>query len=1532
MLGSTPEEAKAKRRTLEEDLLKQPGRRLRSSVARFEAVKKGEFARDSDASSARSGRVLIALACALACLLLTATSALARGYEGQLTEANGVPFTTPFALAVDGSNNLWVSDTGNGGLISKFSSTGTFVPPQQDGGGKFGCGGSFVRSLDLNDTSGTLYVADSCNVIVDSYDSGGAFLTEWSGFGGGFVFLAVDNSGGATDGRVYVAQSSGEVVNSLDATGSPDDFSALASNQITGTPAHAFLSLKGIATDANGNFYVLDAGNKEVDEFEASGEFVRAFTEAEGEPFGEVTAVAVDPTNEHVLLADAGKGRIDEFEASGAFLEALGGSETAAGSFGALNGLAVNSSGKLFVSDGTNAVVDVFGPAVPLPKVTYLPVTGLSQTEATLNAEADPNGAGEIEACEFQYGETTAYGESETCSPGTPYAGLTPVSAALSGLNPGTTYHYRLLLTDANGTKKGSDQTFQTTGPPSVGASSVSGISGVAATIEAGVNPSGFDTKVKVLYGVTEGYGSESAEVDIGSSDQAQTATIELTGLNASTEYHYRVVATNSEGEDESAADASFETEPALRLEGQSASGISQFCATLEAQVNPDGSDTEVFFEYGTDESYGSQTTPVDIGAANTTQPAGTEVCGLSAATEYHFHAVAENLQGIREGEDRTFTTIPALTIDSTSVAGVTATEATLEAQINPQGLATTYHFEYVTEAQFDQPGPEGGFAKATSTPETSLAADSEDHEVSATITGLVPETAYVFRVVTANPAAPAGIDSPAKAFLTRSAAPASSECPNEAGRLGPSALLPDCRAFEAVSPVATEGAAQVFVPEAGSNYLTSIGQHGIYTGRPLEVAPDGAAVVYTGDAPPSGGTGFARAGVGSTSLARRRATGGWSSQDIQPPNVLGAAYEAFSSDLSLGILQSNVTLGSGGAEGYNDLYTHSTAAGAGSFTPLFVRAPANRPAKAGAAEEFNLLYAGANGGAAGEPAGSHLLFEANDLLLAGTGTLESELQAGVEANIAAGGEGADRRILYDSTGGSLDVVNIRPDGQAGANATFGSFPKREEGQPGFSHAISSDGSRIFWSDGTTDDLYVRENEGAPTAKTVQVDGAEAGCGSCAGGGGRFLTASSDGSQAFFTDENKLTSDSTAAPGEPDLYEFDVESGRTSDLTVDANAGEHADVQGIVGSSEDGKYLYLVAKGALANNAGGNGEHAEAGMENLYLRHGGATTFIARLAEGDEGEVVPFDLEGELEGHDSGDWAAAPGFHTAEVSADGRSLVFMSERSLTGYDNDQTAFNPVAGEEVTTALEEVFLYEAEAGALRCVSCDPSGAAPVASEFNGYRPTRGTPIGGFFPIAKSTAVPTNSFRTQPRIISDSGDRVFFDSGEPLVPQDKNGWLSVYEWERDGSGSCHQGAGCTYLLSSGTDPENSYLIGASSTGGDAMFVTRARLVTNDRNENMDIYDARVDGVSPPAEAPPCEGEACRQAGGSPPATQSPGTTTFSGPGNPKTVKCKKGQVKRHGKCVKQKAKKHKKHHKEHGKKKSHKRANSNRGGQK
>ncbi len=166
------------------------------------------------------------------------------------------------------------------------------------------------------------------------------------------------------------------------------------------------------------------------------------------------------------------------------------------------------------------------------------------------------------------------------------------------------------------------------------------------------------------------------------------------------------------------------------------------------------------------------------------------------------------------------------------------------------------------------------------------------------------------------------------------------------------------------------------------------------------------------------------------------------------------------------------------------------------------------------------------------------------------------------------------------------------------------------------------------------------------------------------------------------------------------------------------------------------------------------------------------------------------------------------------------------------------------------------------------------------------------------------------------ISADGDRIFFDTSDPLVPQATNtGSTDVYEWEN----------GVVYLISSGTSPRNSYFLDNGENGDDVFFATTEGLFLGDTDGAYDVYDARIpqQGDNQPPAAVPCEGSVCQGPPSVPSLLAAPASATFSGLGNPapepeampavtlkptlKTVKCAKGKKLKRGKCVKVKSKK-------------------------
>lgn len=943
-------------------------------------------------------------------------------------------------------------------------------------------------------------------------------------------------------------------------------------------------------------------------------------------------------------------------------------------------------------------------------------------------------------------------------------------------------------------------------------------------------------------------------------------------------------------------------------------SDVSETGLTLHGSVDPEGEEIEkCYFEYGTKtgEYTGEALCQQNPSGKNEPVQVSAELSGLPPADARSFRLVTVTGEKLRRFGKGLTITRPSPADETVSEVG--SATARVSAQVKAGGLASCYWIEYGTSTSYGGRMPKAGCIAI---------GEGEKIGVSAELIGLQPSTRYYFRVGASN--ALGQMSGEGSALMT----------------FGPSAAeLPDGRVAEAVSAVGEGDATEVYVPHGMEGALDDLARHGIFTNLPFEASADGDTVTYVGDPPASGGNGNEGVGGGNQYVARHLSAGSWTQVSISASGYAND-YIGFSGDLSVGVLRSPERLAEDapeeGKEVYHNLYWRSlgwrSRAGEsvepllGSFEPLFTTPPCLLPSEFGSivnnALSQGLVFGGGNAGTDTVGAFSHLLFEA-DAALPSTPAPEG---------CRAGND------LYDWVGGRLYLVNVRPGGRMEPNATFGRQGPSTNGfvSPEASDSVSADGSRVYWSSveavpvgGEFEErpkaLYVRENDTQPESEmeggqcvepgkacTVQVDAAEAGCsesvcgsGEDRGGRGQFWTATGDGSEVFFTDERPLTANSTAAPGDPDLYEYALEAPegeRLSDLSLSAEPepGVHADIQGVVGASEDGSYVYFVADGVLAEGAapGDCDGKYEAGQTcSLYIRHDGETKFIATLS-GEDGDFT------HGAGGNDGDWQADPGHRTAEVTPNGHSVVFMSRRPLTGYDN------VVEG----VPLTEVFVYDAETGQLACASCNPSGEAPVDSiypEFakdipNELGPGSEKIWGSFLPVSDSL----NDY--QPRVISEDGNRVFFDSVEPLVPQDENGLLDVYEWEAQGEGSCREARGCVYLLSGGQSTDNSYLIDASASGNDVFFVSRAQLVKADHGDSEVLYDARVGGVLPAAEVE-CVGAGCQGAPPAPPIFATPASVTFDGTGNfpptpqqsqppPPAPKCAKGKKLSHGKCVK------------------------------
>lgn len=189
----------------------------------------------------------------------------------------------------------------------------------------------------------------------------------------------------------------------------------------------------------------------------------------------------------------------------------------------------------------------------PPPTVVTVPATNVSASGATVNGSVNPNGQQTSYA--FQWGPTAGYGhETPLTSAGAGTTGST-VSAVLSGLSPGSTYHFRIIAISSAGTSVGADQSFSTAGtapapsaPPSATTGSATAIGSSGATLNGTTNPAGQATTYYFEYGPTANYGFETSAQGGGSGTTGEPVNANVTGLSLNTTYHYRLVAVNLGG------------------------------------------------------------------------------------------------------------------------------------------------------------------------------------------------------------------------------------------------------------------------------------------------------------------------------------------------------------------------------------------------------------------------------------------------------------------------------------------------------------------------------------------------------------------------------------------------------------------------------------------------------------------------------------------------------------------------------------------------------------------------------------------------------------------------------------------------------------------------------------------------------------------------------------------------------------------------------------------------------------------------
>jgi hypothetical protein len=675
-------------------------------------------------------------------------------------------------------------------------------------------------------------------------------------------------------------------------------------------------------------------------------------------------------------------------------------------------------------------------------------------------------------------------------------------------------------------------------------------------------------------------------------------------------------------------------------------------------------------------------------------------------------------------------------------------------------------------------------------------------------------------------------------------AALAAETCPNAVSRQGPSAALPDCRAYEQLTPVDKGDATDLF----------SRG-----TGETLE-NPDRGYASADGDSflLNAAFANFANGVSGRNTYIFSRGAGGWTTTPVVPPGLGVQSLEPAVFSPADGFAEVGVmdAIGSQTLSFAGDESARRRAAligpPAGPFTTL-------------SAEQFSFE----------EP-------DPNTKLVGASSDLSHVVLEGRNHELASGDTSQDSEssALYEAFDGRLRLVNVTSSGslvsQCGAMLGQGTVV------PGGTHdAVSGDGAKIFftapdpeaegkgtgcWESSATPQvdppqLYMRENG----SRTVEISAPAPGVtiGTIANPllPAVYAGASTNGANVFFESETALTADDKTHA--PELYDYNTETATLTRVTrgESGEAEGNLDFVAAISSAEgaEGTQVYFAAFGELAAGAPVPGPE----QVNLYryATGTGRTTYIATIGSR-EYPMVKSEIISRI-------WYLGSAFPSKSLAlatsanwyatADGQYLVFASYQPVTGYDNaaapDGRCENLLPGGTAPELCTEVYRYDAADNAIVCVSCGPSGVHEVGDAM----------------FARS-ALESPAGEPQ-RPVSEDGSFVFFDSSNALVAQAVSGLVHVYEW--------HDGA--ISLISSLSDPGNAYFMGSSADGSDVFFGTHAQLTQQDTDQSGDLYDARIDGGFAGLAPPACTATGCQGIPAAPPIFATPASVTFEGVGD-------------------------------------------------
>jgi uncharacterized protein YkwD len=262
------------------------------------------------------------------------------------------------------------------------------------------------------------------------------------------------------------------------------------------------------------------------------------------------------------------------------------------------------------------------------------------------------------------------------------------------------------------------------------------------------VTPNGLAAQAWFEYGTDASLSTSTSTAmqSIGDGLGAAAIVQTVSGLAGGTVYYFRICGENTKGTTRSTITGFATSSPGATptVGTLAATSVSATSATLNANVTPNGLATTAWFEWGTNAALASYaSTPAQsAGSGTTSVPVDAALPGLSTGTTYYYRVAANNSSGTSRGTIVSFTPGATPTVGTLAATSVSATSATLNANVTPNGLATTAWFEWGTNA---------ALASYASTPAQSAGSGTTSVPVDAVLPGLSTGTTYYYRVAANN-------------------------------------------------------------------------------------------------------------------------------------------------------------------------------------------------------------------------------------------------------------------------------------------------------------------------------------------------------------------------------------------------------------------------------------------------------------------------------------------------------------------------------------------------------------------------------------------------------------------------------------------------------------------------------------------------------------------------------------------------------------------------------------------------------------